>query len=123
MRRFRVLATAALGTTLLASGAAWASPATSGVVQPTHHPRYMGLVRGAAGSSFAVTPPAPPCPIPNGSPVGPCVKLPEFPAAGAPAVGSGELASLPQPWSDAIDSTAIDEAPRKSRIFLFIILL
>src|SRR5947209_12841410 len=103
MRRTRTLAGVAIATALIAgASAAAATPDSAATTSPTHHPRYMLRLDGTSPTGLSVTPPAPPCPVPNGgvpavpaavpvvggTTVGPCVKLPEFPAAGAPEMGN-----------------------------------
>ena len=101
MRRAHVLTVLAVGTVLLAAGNA-SAVAPGAAPAPRHHPRFMLRVDGKNPTGLTLTPPAPPCPIPNGAvpsvpdavpaaggtSVGPCVKLPQFPATGAPGMGN-----------------------------------
>jgi hypothetical protein len=92
-----LLAATALGA-LVVGGSALAAPVHH--TSAAHQPRLMRLLQ--SGPGLPLTPPAPPCPIPpgtlpavpdavpvvGGSKVGPCVKGPEFPAAGQPNMGN-----------------------------------
>jgi serine protease len=98
-----LLALAATGGLVLAGSSFAAAPAPAAV--PAHAPRFLPTVTKALATAKAdspLTPPAPPCPLPpgvlppvpdsvpvvGGTTVGPCIKLPEFPAAGQPNLGN-----------------------------------
>jgi hypothetical protein len=92
MNKLRVLGLA--GTAAAAVLAASPAGASSGASDPAHVPHFL------AAAHTSLTPPTPPCPLPQspavpgqvpvvgGTTVGPCAKLPEFPATGAPEVGN-----------------------------------